>query len=112
MIGGKVKSVTLGSRTFTVRELTVAELDEWFAWLEGLDTEAIDIIGASVLGDISLRELARICDCDPAELRAYPPSLLDELVAAAREVCPYFFEVRAKLARLAEAYRSPSSASA
>jgi hypothetical protein len=112
MIGGKRKSVTVRERIFTARELTVAEMDDWFAWLEGLDeySEPLDVIGGTVLGDISLRELARLCDCDAAELRAYTPSELLGLVEAAREVCPYFFATRAKLARLAEAYRSPSSA--
>jgi hypothetical protein len=112
MIGGKRKSVTLGERIFTVRELTVAEMDDWFAWLEGLDehSEPLDVIGGTVLGDISLRELGRLCDCDPALLRVYTPTELQALVEAAREVCPYFFETRAKLARLADTYRSASSA--
>ena len=93
------RSVTVGERPVVVRELTVAEVRDWT-----VDVEtgcAVDALRALVLDDCGLDDLARMSDATAASLEDYAPSELAGLVAAARELNPHFFRVRAALGGVA-----------
>ena len=83
----------------TVKELTVGEVRNWL-----LDAETGvegDPLHALVLEECSFDDLARMSDIDARALEGYTPSELAPLVAAAKELNPHFFRVRAALAGVA-----------
>ena len=49
-------------------------------------------------------------DAAAEDLEAYPPSELDELIAAARAINPHFFRVRTALAGVARVMQAEASA--
>ena len=85
----------------TVKELTVGEVRNWL-----LDAETGvegDPLHALVLEECSFDDLARMSDIDARALEGYTPSELAPLVAAAKELNPHFFRVRAALTATARA---------
>lgn len=91
--------VKLGARTVTVRELTVAEVRDWMVETE--TGAGQDPLHALVLEDCGLGDLARMCDLGTAEMEAYAPSDLAELIAASKALNPHFFRMRAALSNVA-----------
>lgn len=105
--------VTLGERTVTVRELTVAEVRAWL--LEHEIGKPVDAIQALAVDACSLDDIAHLCDLSAADMEAYAPSDLAPLITACQELNPHFFKVRAALngvarTMLAEAQALASSA--
>lgn len=83
--------VQIGDRDVVVRELTVAELRQWI-----IDERADRLGGAEDLidqglHDVPLSLVALMTRLAVDDLRALPPSVIDQLVDAAREVNPRFF---------------------
>lgn len=89
------RTVALGERAVTVRELTVREVRDWLTEIEA--GAPVDPLHALAFEDFGLEDLARMCDAPAADLEAFAPSDLAELVAAARALNPHFFRVRAAL---------------
>ena len=93
------RSVSVGDRLVTVRELTVREVRDWLA---DADCGAPDDpIHALAHEDCSLSDLARMSDIAARDLEDYTPSELEALVATARKLNPHFFRVRAALSGVA-----------
>ncbi len=91
--------VRVGDRPVTVKELTVGEVRAWVVDVEAGAT--IDPLHALALDECSLSDLARMSDIAAADLEAYAPSELADLVAACKALNPHFFRVRAALAATA-----------
>jgi len=85
--------------TVTVKELTVGEVRNWLLDAETGVSE--DPLHALALEECSLADLARMSDVDARALEDYTPSELALLVAAAKELNPHFFRVRAALSGVA-----------
>lgn len=110
------RSVTLGDRAVTVKELTVGEVRAWVVEVETGAT--VDPLHALALDACSLADLARMSDIAAGELERYTPSELAPLVTACRELNPHFFRVRAalvatarKMMDAAETSTTPAAAS-
>ncbi len=75
----------------TVRELTIAEVRSAL-----ITDEAIgDWVQSLVFDGFGLGDLLALCDASAADLEKFTPSELAPLVAACRELNPFFFRVRA-----------------
>jgi hypothetical protein len=83
----------------TVKEMTVGEVRNWLLDAETGASE--DPLHALALEDCSLSDLARMSDIDAQSLEGYTPSQLTPLIAAAKELNPHFFRVRAALSGVA-----------
>ena len=79
----------------TVRELTVAEVRDWVT--DSAAAGVRDPIHALALEGLGLDELARMISCPAADLEAFTPSELGELLAAAKALNPHFFRLRSAL---------------
>ena len=89
------RAIPVGTETVVVRELTVADVRNWFIALDGnAERDALD---ALVFPDCGLDDLARMTDCDTAELSAFTPGQLEPVLQAARELNQFFFRVLAAL---------------
>ena len=85
------------SLAVVVRELTVAEVRNAL-----LTDEAVgDPLQSLVFDGFGLGDLLAQCDASAADLERFTPSELAPLVDACRELNPFFFRVRAVLARSA-----------
>lgn len=93
-----VKTMTIGGREVTVRELTVAEIRAWLKDLEGGPGE--DLLDLALIEETRLSDLARMTDIAPADLEALTPRELRQVLVAAREVNADFFGLRDRLLRL------------
>lgn len=90
------RQVTLpGGLQVTVRELTVAEVRDWVT--DSAAAGVRDPIHALALEGLGLDELARMISCPAAELEAFTPSELAELLAEAKALNPHFFRLRSAL---------------
>jgi len=87
------RTVKVGERLVTVRELTVAEVRaRLFSAESGV---MVDAVRAMVFEGFGLDDLACMCDITGPELEAYAPSEIEaELVPACKAVNPFFFRVR------------------
>ena len=95
--------------TVTVKELTVGEVRNWLLDAETGVSE--DPLHALALEECSLADLARMSDVDARALEDYTPSELALLVAAAKELNPHFFRVRAALSGVARMMLDEAQAS-
>lgn len=90
------RQVTLpNGETATVRELTVAEVRDWVT--DSAAAGARDPIHALALDGLGLDELARMVSCTAADLEAFAPSELAELLETAKALNPHFFRLRSAL---------------
>jgi hypothetical protein len=97
------RSVMVGERPVVVKELTVTEVRNWVAELEG---RVLDPIRAMVFDDCSLDDLERMSDMPAADMEAYGPGDLAELHAAAKVLNPHFFNVREALISVSRAIQA------
>ena len=85
------------SLAVVVRELTVAEVRNAL-----LTDEAVgDPLQSLVFDGFGLGDLLAQCDASAADLERFTPSELAPLVEACKDLNPFFFRVRAVLARSA-----------
>ena len=98
-------------RDVTVRELAVQEVRDWLVEYEASQAGQLhtDPILAMVWPDFGLEDLARMCDAPAAALAAYPPSELETLVVACKEINPHFFRPRAAVAQVARAIQAEAA---
>jgi len=106
------RTATVGTRSVTVRELTVAEVRALLFSAEAGAT--VDAVRAMVFEGFGLDDLAYMCDITGAELEAYAPSDIEaELVPACKAVNPFFFRLKSALhqagLRIALELQSPPS---
>ena len=95
------RSIQIGERTVTVRELTVGEIRDWLRDMEARNTK-LDLVDGMLLTELALSDLCRMSDLPEDALDDLTQSEIDALLEAARELNPHFFGM---LARLAEAGR-------
>ena len=93
------KAIKVGERLVTVKELTVGAVRDWLAATEK-DTSG-DPLHALALAECNLADLALMSDISVADLEAYTPSEMVELIATCKELNPHFFRVRAALSQVA-----------
>ena len=89
--------VQLGDRDVVVRELTVAELRQWIADERAERLGAAEDLIDQGLHDVPLSLVARFTRLPVDDLRALPPSQIDRVIDAGREVNPRFFGLLGRL---------------
>lgn len=111
------RDVDAGGATVQVRELTVTEIDSWWADTRReiaaapeTDAREIDVIAGRLCGDFTLTDLRRVSTITPEQFRAATQSELAALMDAARELNPLFFQFRAEIGALAGLALMKSSA--
>lgn len=96
------REVRLGDDSVTVHELTVAEIDAWWAELQrevqgtpqAAEPRELDVVAARLMGDLTFGDLRRLSSVTDAQLRAATQSELAALAAEAKALNPLFFALR------------------
>lgn len=96
------RDIALGDATVTVHELTVAEIDAWWADLQrelsavpqGAEPPVMDAVAGRLCGDLTFRDLQLLSSATDAQLRAATQSELLALAAEAKALNPLFFAFR------------------
>lgn len=91
------RTIQLGERAVTVRELTVADVRELLI----TEPRQADPLHALAFDGFGLHDIACQCDATADDLEPFAPSDLQPLVDACRELNPHFFRVRAALSGVA-----------
>ena len=86
------KTVTTDTNTFTVRELSVAEMRDWWNRI-ALPGHTCDVVNEFSVPGISLDDLASLCDCTANDFNSLTYRELDAILAAAKELNPHMFEL-------------------
>lgn len=100
------RDLAVGGAPVQVRELTVAEIDAWWADTKReiaaapSDTRDIDVIAGRLCGDFTLADLRRVSTITDDQFRGATQSELGDLMDAARELNPLFFQLRAEIGAL------------
>lgn len=103
-----LKSVKVGGRNVVLHELTVQEVIAWARDVYEKMQAATDSDvspddfsqGAAYenfLPDCPLDDLARMTDCEPHEFHDWTASELVPVLEAAKEINPFFFQMRERL---------------
>ena len=86
------RSVVLGDRTVTVKELTVAEVRTWLAEPASVTDRPFDLIFDLLNFDgLSVEDLLRFTDLTREELDTFHPSSFAKVAAVVKEVNSVFF---------------------
>ncbi len=96
----QIRTVVIDERTVTVRELTVSEVRLWFKSLEQVNEGGVDVVGECLIADISLGDVCRMTDLQPADIDALAPSEIDQVITVCLEINPHFFQMRGNLLNL------------
>lgn len=103
-------TVQVAGETVSVRELTVAEIRNWF---KTIDQREIDTISSILFEDLSLEDLPLLSDITAERVEALPPSELAKLIVAIKEANSAFFSLRGKLfAAVKSQLQTPASSAA
>ena len=76
-------------------DAVVTAIDDWAYALDYAEPLLLAHFGAASLDGFGLGDLLAQCDASAADLEKFTPSELAPLVAACRELNPFFFRVRA-----------------
>lgn len=98
-----VKQIKADDRLITVRELTVGEIRAWLASAEAQDDAGVDVVGALLFEQVTLDDLARMCDVSVDEMNALPLSVINQVKAAAEALNADFFALRGRIIQAAKA---------
>lgn len=90
------REVQLGERSVIVREMTVGDVRNWLADVSA-DGALVNWVDDGLMGDISLRDLARMTSLKVEEMDAWRPSELQQVIDVARELNPHFFALRGRM---------------
>lgn len=93
------RTVTLGERAVTVKELTVGDVRALMVAFEAGET--VDPLHALALDECTLADLSSMSDISANDLEAFTPSELDALITVCKGLNPHFFKVRAALSGVA-----------
>jgi len=88
------RKIEVAGITVTVREITVNEVRDW---LVNADNEKNDIVGDSILDDISINEICRCSDLTAKQASRLKPSELIIIANGCKELNTSFFGLRARL---------------
>lgn len=87
------KTVTTASKTFTIREMTVNEMRDWWNRVT-MPGHACDVVNEFAVPGISLDDLAILCDCSANEFDGLTYRELAAILTAAKELNPHIFRMR------------------
>lgn len=90
------REVQIGDRSVIVREMTVGDVRNWLADI-GTEDAAMSWVDDGLMGDISLRDLARMTSLKVDEMDVWRPSDLQQVIEVARELNPHFFALRGRM---------------
>lgn len=100
------EEINVAGRRVKVKELTLGEIR---AWLGSRETEKEpDLIGAMLLEDVHVADLAQFCDLPPDQFDALTQSELIALRDLAKRLNPSFFGLLARMESLAKKMHSPT----
>ena len=99
----RTETVDLDGRTVTVKELTVAEVRQWFKSLEQAKEGTIDVVAECLIEDISLGDVCRMTDLQTMDLDEMTPSELEQVISVCMGVNPHFFRMRGNLLNVVKA---------
>lgn len=102
------RTVTLGERVVTVKELTVGDVRAQMVAFEA--GESVDPLHALALDECTLADLAAMSDISSDELEDFTPSELAELVTVCKRLNPHFFKVREALNRVSRLMQKEAEA--
>lgn len=107
MTRGLTKTVTIGDKDVTVRELSVQEVRNLIRRVEqgeptAMDLQLADALGDFLFPDVRVRDMLEMTNATADDLEAMFPSELRELGDACKEVNSHFFEMVARLTPLVE----------
>ncbi len=106
----RTETVDLDGRTVTVKELTVAEVRLWFKALEKAGEGGIDVVDECLIEDMSLGDVRRMTDLQPADMDELTPSEVEQLMAVCMGLNPHFFRMRGNLLAVAKAVHQQAPA--
>lgn len=87
------KTVTTDTQTFTVREITVTEMRDWWNRIT-MPGHACDVVNEFAVPGISLDDLAALCDCTADDFNGLTYREIDAILTAAKELNPHMFRAR------------------
>lgn len=87
------KTVTTDNQTFTVRDITVTEMRDWWNRIT-MPGHACNVVNEFALPGISLDDLATLCDCTVDDFDSLTYRELDAILTAAKELNPHMFRAR------------------
>lgn len=90
------REIQLGERSVIVREMTVGDVRNWLADVSA-DGALVNWVDDGLMGDISLRDLARMTSLKVEEMDSWRPSELQQVIDEARELNPHFFALRGRM---------------
>lgn len=93
----KTFQVNAKNKTFTVHDMTIAELRIWWDGIAAPGSPC-DIASEYAVPGISLDDLAMLCHCELADFDDLTASELAPIAEAARELNPHFFRLRESVA--------------
>ncbi|MBF0148383.1 MAG: hypothetical protein HQL85_19695 [Magnetococcales bacterium] len=103
----RIKEVEIGDRKVTIRELTVAEVRNWFKDLGKMRENGVDLVNEGIIADASLEDVVRMSDVTMDDLDRLTPSQIEPMIATCREINPHFFQLRHRLSEAARAMSLP-----
>ncbi|HAT48859.1 MAG: hypothetical protein HQL07_03875 [Nitrospirae bacterium] len=92
----RTKTLDLDGIAITVHELTVAEVRNWEADLSDKERK-FDLVSESLMDNVSLSDIVRMSNATMPMLDSMTPSMVDEIIAVAKELNPHFFTMRGRL---------------
>lgn len=92
----QTQTVTLDSSTFTAYELSLNDLRTWYSNV-AMPGGTCDVVNEIAVPDIGLDDLALMLHCEVSDLDQLTYRELVQLSAAAKEVNPHFFRMRAMI---------------
>lgn len=87
------KTVTTDSKIFTIREMTVTEMRDWWNRVT-MPGHACDVVNEFAVPGISLDDLAILCDCTASDFDDLTYRELDAILTATKEINPHIFRMR------------------
>ena len=93
------KTIEVGDQAVHVKEITVAELRQWWAEVQAGESGG-DAVDGALFADMALTDLTRMTDLTTEVLDQLTPSEIRLVIDACREVNPDFFGMQERLANI------------
>ena len=93
------KTIEVGDQAVHVKEITVAELRQWWAEVQA-GAGGGDAVDGALFADLSLTDLARMTSLTSEVIDTLAPSEIRLVIDACREVNPDFFAMQERLANI------------
>ena len=94
---GRQKSVTVGDKEYTARELSMKEIRDWMADAEAKTGDELIDLGDVLFDDVRVDDLVFITNASADELDTMTPSELRQIADACKEANADFFAMAQRL---------------